>query len=293
MAIRMWSCEDRCAPFVEVFSRTAVAHDYDLRLIVPGATPPSGFTRLLTHYRHLSPNPKNFELASFRRWFEIAARVNPADRFVLADSDLFIGQSFRALPKDIRDFEGLVGSIGASKEVLEDGVNGGFSVWTGILLKEFCDYIVASYESGTEQLAALYATKVAAGNPRASISDMTLLFAWVQHARVPFFNTNQILRDQLGRAIYIDHNFFMPEALGARFAMTLGRKSVHWRQGDLRLQLRDGAPVIAASLHLGGRYKIMAADLEQRSQMGLTAKSAYILGGRTGRKLLAKIGIHR
>lgn len=290
--MQMWSCEDRTAPFVGVFKRSAEAHGYDLKLIEPAAQTPVGFQRLKATYRHLSPNPEMFELASLRRWFEIAARVSPSDRFVLADSDLLIGQDFGALPTEVRDFEGLVGSIGATHDILEDGINGGFSIWTGRLLRDFCDYMVAGYETGIDKLAALHAAKVAAGKPRASISDMTLLYAWVREAGIPFLNTNRLLRVAKGQACYIDHNFFMPEALGARFEMTLGRKAVHWSDSQLRLRTQAGEPVIAFSLHLGGRYKIMAEALERHNQVALAAKSAYILGGRAGRAWLTRLGIN-
>lgn len=291
--MKMWSCEDRCAPFVDVFRRTATGHGYDLRLIAPSRNVPAGFERLRSKYRHLSPNPERFELASFRRWFEIAAQVGPADRFVLADSDLVISLPYTSLPVELRDFDGLVGSIGATGDVLEDGINGGFSVWTGRLLQQFCDYMVACYEFDANQLTSLHESKVAAGNSRAAISDMTLLYGWVQAAGVPFFNTNRLLRDRHSQAIYIDHNFFMPEALRVRFAMTLGRKSVNRLGSQLMLQTVDGEQVLAASLHLGGRYKIMAMDLERNSTWGLVTKSAYILGGRTARAMLARVGVHR
>jgi hypothetical protein len=290
--MQMWSFEDRSAVFVDVFKRSAIAHGYDLRLIAPGDEPPTGFARLKSRYRHLSPNSERFELASFRRWFEVARRVGPSDRFIVADSDLVIGQSFTALPSEVRDFGGLLGSIGTSSGVLEDGISGGFSIWTGRQLCDFCDYMVTSYESGVDRLAALHAGKVSMGNARASISDMTLLYLWVQAANIPFFNTNRLLRDGQGRSLYIDHNFLMPEALDARFSMTLGRKSVRWHNRELQLRTAEGETVRAASLHLCGRYKIMARDLERRNQCGLALKSIYILGGRTGRALLARAGVH-
>lgn len=291
--MQIWCCEDRSARFVDVFKRSATAHNYHVRLIGPATKAPAGFRRLRANYRHLSPNPEFFELASFRRWFEIAACVAPHDRFVLADSDLVICQPFAKLPAEVRDFGGLVGSLGATDDVLEDGINGGFSVWSGRLLHEFCEYLATSYEARIDRLVTIHSAKVGGGNVRASISDMTLLYCWVQDAGIPFLNTNRLLRNERGHALYIDHNFSMPEGVGVRFAMSIGRKSVHWQNGQLQLRTNEGEPVIAASLHLCGRYKIMASDLESHNQIGLAAKSAYVLGGRIGRTLLLRAGIHR
>ena len=290
--MKMWSCEDRVAPFVDVFRRSAARADYELNLIEPNE-PPKGFVQLKSHYGNLSPNPERFELASFRRWYEIAARVAPDDRFVLADSDLVVLSRWTDLPDEVRDHVGLVGSIGATGDVLEDGINGGFSVWTGRLLKGFCEFMTATYESDFCGLQALHAEKVARGNPRASISDMTLLYRWVKEANIAFLNTNRLIRDREGRAHYIDHNFFMPEGLGVRFAMSFGRKAVRCHGDAIDLKTCDGDIVIADSLHLGGRYKIMAKDLESGNRIGLLAKSTYIYGGRKAREALLRASILR
>lgn len=165
----MWSCEDRVAPFVEVFRRTAVQAGYDVRLIVPQTEAPAGFRKLKTCYRHLSPNPEGFELASFRRWYEIAAQVAPGDRFLLANSDLVVFTGWNSLPACVRDHEGVMGSIGATGDVLEKAVGGGFSLWTGRLLREFCDYMVTSYERDGDELASVHRLAQAAGNPRGDL----------------------------------------------------------------------------------------------------------------------------
>src|SRR5438045_7977355 len=63
--MHMWSCDDRSAPFIEVFHRTAVQAGYDLRLMSPQLKPPAAFQKLKECYRHLSANTERFELASF------------------------------------------------------------------------------------------------------------------------------------------------------------------------------------------------------------------------------------
>lgn len=283
----MWSCEDRDAPFVGVFRRTATRAGYDVRILHPAAEP-AGFTELKRHYRHLSPNAERFELASFRRWFEIAANVTPTDRFVLADSDLVVQDGFSALPAELRETTALVGSIGSTDDVLEDGINGGFSIWTGATLHAFCDYMVALYASDFDRLARIHAAKTAAGNPRASISDMTLLYQFVADTNTAFVNSNRVINGG-----YIDHNFFMPHCLGTRFRTTLGRKSLRFAADGFWLTTENGTPVRPHSLHLGGRYKIMATAIETADSLTLTRHSAYIVAGRTARTLLGKVGIHR
>jgi hypothetical protein len=282
----MWCCEDRRAPFVRVFERTATRAGYDLHIIRP-AKEPAGFTQLKRYYQHLSPNPERFELACFRRWFEIAAAVPPGERFVQAESDHVVQTPFQRLPAELRDADALVASIGVTGEVLEEDINGGFSIWTGRRLRDFCDYAVARYERGVDDLADARARGIAAGNPRASISDMTLLHRWVREAGVPFVDSNRVIGGQ-----YVDHNFSMPGCLGARFRTTLGRKALRFAPDGMWLSTSEGAPVRPASLHLGGRYKILAGDVERRDQGRLALKSLYLLGGRTGRRVLGTMGVN-
>ena len=285
--MKMWSCEDRTAPFVDVFRRTAIDAGYDLTLIAPGVPPP-GFAELARHYVHMSPNPAGFELASFRRWFEIAARVAPGDRFVLADSDLVVQTRFADLPAALTDFDGLVASVGVEHGQPETGIVGGFSLWSGRLLHDFCAFMVAEYAGGTDRLAALYAAG-RAQNPLASVSDMLLLYLWQRDCNVPFLDSNRLFADASGRQHYIDHNIFMADAHGARFAMSLGHKALRFETVGVRLRTVGGEPVIPAVLHLVGRGKLLAADIAARRPLGVAATSAYILAGRRARRAIAAV----
>lgn len=283
--MKMWTYESRAAPFVEVFRRTATRAGYDVSIIGPAKEPP-GYTKFRQVYRHLSVNSEGFELACYRRWFEIAARVSADDHFVHADSDLVVQTPFAGLPPELRDAEALVASIGATDDVPEEQINAGFSIWTGRRIQDFCDYLIARYEQGADDLAALRQRLVAAGNPRASISDMVLLYLWVNETGVPFVNSNRVMAGQ-----YIDHTFFMPGCLGTQFRMTLGRKALEFRPDGFWLTTAAGEAVRPVSLHLVGRYKIMAEAIEQGDQLALALKSAFILGGRAGRKALGTLGI--
>jgi hypothetical protein len=283
--MRMWTFESRSAPFVEVFRRSATAAGYDVRIIAPAAEPPA-YSEFRKHYVHLSVNAEGFELACYRRWFEIAAQVAPDDRFVHADSDLMVQTAFADLPAELRAGEALVASIGATDDVLEQQINAGYSVWTGRQLHDFCDFLIAQYKTGAADLAAMRARLITAGNPRTAISDMVLLHLWVSKSGVPFVNSNRIVGGQ-----YIDHTFFMPGCLHGRFRMTLGRKALEFRRDGFWLHTTEGVPVKPVSLHLVGRYKMMAEAIEKGSQIEMAAKSLYILGGRTGRSLMGRLGI--
>ena len=282
-APRMWSVEDRVAPFLGVFQRTATRAGYDVRVIVPADEPP-GFTRLRASYRHFSPNSERFELASFRRWFEIAAVVPLDERVILADSDLVVQGRFLEVPGELRDTTAVVGSIGATDDVLEEGISGGFSLWTGRQLKDFCDYIVASYESVAEAPVRLHEQNRGAGTPGPGVSDMTILYRWVRDTGVPFVNSNRIID---GR--YIDHNFSMPGCLGAQFRTAVGLKALRFAADGFWLTTNEGEAVRPICLHLGGRCKIIARDIEARRRERIVMKSLYILGGRAVRRWLGRI----
>ncbi len=127
---------------------------------------------------------------------------------------------------------------------------------------------------------------VAAGNPRAAISDMVLLYLWVTETGVPFVNSNRVIEGQ-----YIDHTLSMPGCLGTQFRMAFGRKALSFRGDGFWLTTTEGAPVRPVSLHLVGRNKLLAPAIEAGDRVGLAARSAYILGGRTGRAVLGRLGI--
>jgi len=280
---RVWSVEDRGAPFVDVFKRSARRAGYEVCVITPKEEPP-GFTLLRRHYRHLSPNPARFELASFRRWFEIAAVVPPDERVLVADSDIVVQGGFLELPEELRDTASMVGSIGATDDVLEKGVSGGFSLWSGLQLRQFCDYVVSRYESGADRLAELYEWTRKAGRSSPGVSDMTLLHDWVRDAGVPFVNSNRIID-----GTYIDHNFSMPGCLGARFRTVIGLKALRFTHDGFWLLTREGNPVRPICLHLVGRCKILARDIEGGNQARLAMKSLYILGGRMFRRQIGRL----
>lgn len=286
--MRMLSFDDRSAPFIEVFKRTAAQGGYALEMLGPGAEEPGDFTRLKSAYRHMSPNTAAFELASFRRWFELAPLVAPDERVIHADSDLVIFTPWSEMPGEISEARGLVGSIGVTNQRQEEQINAGFSSWTGSLLASFCSFVVTFYETRANELADIYARQLH-HQPVASISDMTLLYMWMTEQGVPFVNTNRILLSPDGSPVYIDHNIVMSEAQGVRFRMSMGRKSMEFHDRRAFFLSEEGRRIGVASAHLTGRNKILAGKVAQGDRVGIAVGSAYLHAGRAARAAIRSV----
>ena len=289
VGLPIWCCEDRRAPFVEVFRRSALAHGHDLRLIAPASCPPADFVRLTATYRHLSPNSPAFELAVFRRYFEIRDRLAEAGapaaaRFVMADSDVVLLAPAAAFPEAIRSAS-LAGSIGVTGGIAETDISPHFSVWSRDAMADFCDFMVSSYASGADDLASLHAARLAAHEAHVSISDMTLMARWIARDRRPFSDTNHVADGH-----YIDHNITMAGCANAVFRMAFDRKALVLgdaaQGGGVVLTTREGATVRPLILHLVGRTKLLARAIEQRRRGALAARSLALAAGRRVRRLI-------
>lgn len=283
--MRMLSFDDRTADFIEVFKRSAARTGYALELHGPGQQEPASYTRFKQVYRHLSPNNPSFELASFRRWFELSQHVRRDERVVHADSDLVLFTPWLDMPEEIRSADGIVGSVGVNSGIPERQINVGYSSWTGALLTSFCDYVIASYESRADDLAAIYAEQ-ANYQPYAAISDMALVHLWVAETGVDLVETNRLMTSSKGRAIYIDHNITTAEAQGVRFRQFMGRKAMTFREQNAFFMTVQGEPIAAASIHLAGRNKMLARPIERGDRRSIELGSAYLNCGRLARKAL-------
>ena len=276
-ALQLWCCEDRRGAFVEVFRRSAAATGYDLRLFAPRLQPPADFVRLTRSYRHLSPNSAAFELAVFRRYFEVrdALAGTAPGRFVIADSDLLLLEPADALA-EWRDADGLVGSRGVTDGVAETDISPHFSFWTTGLLAAFCAFVVRLYERDAEQLAIIHAARVAARQPLVSISDMTLLGLWTAAEGIPVHDSNRLRGDG-----YLDHNIGMAACADARFKRRFGRKALDFAGGRVTLRTTAGTRVRPVLLHFVGRNKRLMPAVEARSAARVAVQSAALAGARS------------
>jgi AraC-like DNA-binding protein len=280
--MRLYSIEDRKAPFIEVYMATARHCGYDARVIVPGDDSASGFDKFCSVYRHLSVNPVSFELSCFRRYFEVLRLCSPGDRFIIADSDLFINAGENDLPACYDEMEnGLIGSSDIVNGVTAEEIAPHFSLWTHGLLRQFVDYLVANYESEVPRLQAIHAQRSKI-QQRVAISDMTLLHLFVRDTGINFVNTNHIDNGK-----YVDHNLSSREALNGMFRMEFGFKTLsHDNQGLLMLT-EQGVKVRPAILHLQGRAKIAATDLYAQRYAMARGRFAIVSAARFARKWLA------
>lgn len=280
----IFACESRDRPFVEVFRRSAARAGYALTLLRPAPTPPADFAALARAYRHLSPNAASFELAAIRRYFEIRDAVrgrDPFAPFIVADSDVLVLGRPADLPAELEAARGgVAGSIGTTDGQPETDISGHFALWTAPLLGAFCAFACAAYAAGAERLAAIHAARIAAGNPRAAISDMTLIYLFVTDNGLPFVNTNRLFGNT-----YLDHNIFMSDCADARFRTRLGHKVFNFAGGRTALTTCEGEQVTPLTLHFVGRTKNFMPAVERREPALIALHSAYILAGRTLRRL--------
>jgi hypothetical protein len=223
----------------------------------PGADESLDFAKFRSLYQHLSINPESFELACFRRYFEVLRHTTSGSRFVIADSDLLINDDARNIPSYIKEFDlGIVGSLGMCKGIVEEDVSPHFSFWSHALLRRFVDYLIATYERDIVRLERTFAMRKAAGNNRAAISDMTLLHMFIQDTGVPFLNSNRVIDGQ-----YVDHNFSMAETENATFRLEVGFKAFRDTPRGIAFLTQEQLLIHPLVIHLQGRAKIMAKNL--------------------------------
>jgi hypothetical protein len=281
--MRLYCIEDRQAPFIDAFVKSSTAQGFRPEVIGPSAAESPAFAKFRQVYRHLSINPEGFELACFRRYFEVAGLVTDEERFVIADSDLLVNAGPAEIPAEFLDRpEALVGSIGRTGGVPEGDVSPHFSFWTPRLIRQFADYLIHIYESGDDRLERTYRDRQAAGNKRAAISDMTLFRMFTQDESVAFIDSNQVVNGTL-----IDHNFGMAECANATFRMAYGFKAFRREGQHLSFTTTAGERVRPVVIHLQGRAKIASQALLQAHDLSARVRLGSLSAARVARKWLA------
>lgn len=281
--MRLYCVEDRRAPFVDAFVTSAKERGFTPQVITPNPSPPETYIKFMEVYRHLSINPEEFELACFRRYFEVANMIKGDNRFIIADSDLLFNAGPTDIPSIFIDHANtLVGSIGRANNIVESDISPHFSFWTPALIMRFVDYLIYAYESQLNRLENSFLERQRAGNKRASISDMTLLKMFMEDESVAFIDSNRIEDGTL-----IDHNFCMAECANATFKMDLGFKSFRRKNNDIHVITTSGESIRPIVIHLQGRAKIAAQPILQGQDYLARLRLGSIAAARQVRQWIA------
>lgn len=279
----LYCIEDRQAPFIDAFVKSSKAHGFTPRVIAPNSHESPAFARFRQVYRHLSINPEGFELACFRRYFELANMVLAGERFIIADSDLLVNLALNDVPALFTDqSDGLVGSIGRTGGALESDISPHFSFWTPALIRRFVEYLIHVYECQDTRLECIYRERLDSGNKRAAISDMTLLRMFTQDESITFIDSNQVVDGML-----IDHNFCMAECANATFKMGLGFKAFRRERQGLSFITTTGESIRPVVIHLQGRAKIASQPLLQGHDLTARVRLGSLSAARIARNWLA------
>ena len=274
--------ENRRAPFVLAFESSAKEFGYEPKILTPAREPPASFQKFTAVYKHLSVNTENFELACFRRYFEIHKNQPENDRFIIADSDLIITAKKNQIPIALLDSgDSLIASIGVKNNMPEQDASPHFSFWNKKLLCQFIDFLIHTYEFNLESLQSEFNHRKNCGNSRASISDMTLLHMFIKECGIKFINSNTIIEQK-----YIDHNISMQEAGSSKFNMLFGFKRLKRLDGKIILTKSNGEQITPLALHLQGRAKIVAKDILSGNDISIATKFAAISIAKYARKII-------
>lgn len=277
--IPLFCIEDRVAPFIEAFVSSASEQGFRPCVSTPATAACADFQKFREVYRHYSSNSEAFELACFRRYFEVA-RLAPSDgRFVIADSDLLVNAPPDEIPEIyLSSFNLLVGSIGYNAGAPEEDISPHFSFWTRSLLRHFIEFLISAYEHQRDEIKQIYDARLAARGS-AAISDMTLLHMFVSQNSVPFLNSNRV-----NGTHFIDHNFSMAECENEIFRKEAGFKAFRRKGSHLELLTHQGRRIRPVVIHLQGRAKVAASSLMHRHDVTARLKLAALAAIRQARK---------
>lgn len=173
-----------------------------------------------------SPNPKDYELFCFQRWFVIKEllKSNPEydDGFLYCDSDTML---FSNIISDIEN-------LGRAPLAIESEESPGFTFFNKGTLDEFCSLLMWLYDSPKEKevICRKYEELVNI-KARQGISDMTAFKFYCKHVRPGevIAAEHPKLQTFYGGKIYscYDHNV----NISNNFRMKNGMKEFEWRNG--------------------------------------------------------------
>lgn len=207
-------------------------------------------------YKHYSVNPPEFEIACFARYFAIAELLKNNETFLMTDTDVYITKAF----KDMQGYDpkgSFVGSEGFTALGSEHQIAPHCTVWNRELLMNFIRFVLDTYKNNQndEFLDKIYREQTAKYQYTA-ISDMNLIYYWIQANKIPYINSNSTKFP-----FCIDHNISGSRCEDAEFMVYEKRKYLKIEKGDrVTCFLTSGEPQNMALLHFQGVYKNVLRD---------------------------------
>lgn len=235
-------------------------------------------------YKHYSINSMDFEINCFARYFAIMSLHNdPNNIFVLSDSDIFISNGITDLMEFNQFYGTFVGSEGFHSSGSEHQISPHFSIWNRALIIDFVNFVIQVYKKNQENefLSEVFKIQKEKLGSATGISDMTLLYMWVNEKKIPYINSNSP-KNSLG----IDHNISSLYSESGIYNYFLGRKKIITRKDEIFFVLNSDQLQPMSILHFQGRYKIILQDFYKKKYIKFKLYSFYIYIGRKVKKLL-------
>jgi hypothetical protein len=195
-------------------------------------------------YQHLSPNPYDFELFCFQRWFILhsVARQRGIERCFYLDSDVLLFSDLSQIEKHYRSVQMTVN--------YEQGPYSCF-INSRAVLSDFCDFMVTLFRDHHARMAADYQGWRQAGLT-GGISDMHAMKHFIRDHGIKVSDTSEIVDDATFDTV-------IHEANG--YATADGRKVVEWENGHpCVLHLARQKKIRFHTFHMQGSSKALILD---------------------------------
>ena len=285
MVPQLITYETRSGLHIECFYESARRAGLNVVNVARDTDASSRFETFRKEYFHCSPNPIAFEMACFARYFALSdwMKATSTHQAILCDTDLMFSANAQAA---LQIFIEPDCPVMLSRPLISGWyenfpeLSPHFSYWTTDALEDFLDYLLSLYasRSGKDYLAHTY-REAKRLRPRAGISDMTLLYLWIQSRKRGWQNAC-LLRN----ALCVDHNIGMSiQSDRHKMQMEMGMKRLRFLEGLATFETESREPVTAVVMHCQGRYKWIMADILRSSVPSIICKSLLISTARTTR----------
>ncbi len=241
------------------------------------------FNRFKEIYQHLSVGTVEFELSCFARYFAIANKVDDNDTFVLSDSDIYLTNRILELNNDSTLKDVFVGSEGYFSQGSEWQISPHFSIWNKYLIRDFVDFLISSYERNKEDSFLVKHYEIQKKRlGRTSISDMTLLYMWVNSNKIPYKNSNSKTNNW-----GIDHNISTLIGEKEVYISSHNRKKIGiQKDSSIQFYIENGMKLDMSVVHFQGGYKRILNDFYLGNYKKFDLFSMYINLGRKINKFI-------